>query len=77
VPPDVEPEYYYYDLFKPSKVSPFHVVFGLKGVLARQGKSFKPCTLILVEWWRNSLQILMLFPNQSYKNSCRGVFNNL
>jgi hypothetical protein len=47
---DVESEYYYHDLFKPSKVSPFHVIFGLRGVLARKGKSFKPCTLILFEW---------------------------
>lgn len=47
---DVESEYYYRDLFKPSKASPFHVMFGLRGVLARQGKYFKPCTLILVEW---------------------------
>jgi hypothetical protein len=54
-PSDVEPEYYCHNLFKPSKVSPLHVVFSLKGVLAKQGKSFKPCTLIFVEWYRNLL----------------------
>jgi hypothetical protein len=35
VPPDVEHEYYCHDLFEPSKVSPFHVVFDLKGSLTR------------------------------------------
>jgi hypothetical protein len=35
MPPYVEHEYYCHDLFKPSKVSPFHVVFDLKGSLTR------------------------------------------
>ncbi len=38
VPVNVESEYYCHDLLKPLEVSPLHVVFGLKGVLAKQGK---------------------------------------
>jgi hypothetical protein len=50
---DVEPEYYCHDLLKPLEVSPFHVIFGLRGSFARQRKFFKPCILTLVEWYRN------------------------
>jgi hypothetical protein len=49
VPLDVEQKYYCHDLLKSSEVNPFQVVFGLKGVLARQGKSFKPCILTPTE----------------------------
>ncbi len=49
MPVDVESEYYCHDLLKPSKVTPLHVVFGLRGVLAKQGKSFEPYTLALAE----------------------------
>lgn len=52
-PLDVELKYYCHNLLKPFKVSPLHVVFSLKGVLAKQGKSFKPCTLISIESYRN------------------------
>jgi len=54
-PSDVELEYYCHDFLKPSKVSPLHVIFGLNGVFARQGKSFKPCILTLTKWYRNLL----------------------
>jgi hypothetical protein len=37
MPMEVELKYYYDDLRKPLEVSPLHVVFSLKGVLARQG----------------------------------------
>jgi len=53
MPMDVKPWYYCHDPLKPLEVSPFHVVFGLRGVLARQGQSFKPCILSLVEWYKN------------------------
>jgi hypothetical protein len=33
---DVNVEYYYHDFLKPSKVNPLHVVFSLRGVLARK-----------------------------------------
>jgi hypothetical protein len=46
---NVELEYYYHDLLMPPEMSPLHVVFDLKGVFAKQGKSFKPCTLIVVQ----------------------------
>jgi hypothetical protein len=62
VPLDVEQEYYSHNLFKPSKASPLHVVFGLKGVLARQVKSFIPCTLTPIEWYRNSSTYLYVIP---------------
>ncbi len=52
-PMDIKPKYYCDDLLKPSKVNPLHVVFGLKGVFVRQGKSFKSCTLTPTEWFRN------------------------
>jgi len=50
---DVEPEYYCHDLLKPSEVRPLHFVFSLKGVLAKQGKSFKLCTLTATEWYKD------------------------
>ncbi len=59
---NVEQEYYYHDLFKLSKVSPFQVVFGLKGVFARLRKSSKPCILIPIEWYRNSSRYLYVIP---------------
>jgi hypothetical protein len=62
VPLDVEHEYYCHDLFKPLEVNPFHVVFGLKGVFARQGKSFKPCTLTPTKWYRNPSTYLYVIP---------------
>ncbi len=59
---DVEQKYYCHDLLKPSKVRPFQVVFGLKGVLAKQGKSFKPYTLTHVEWYRNLSTYVYVIP---------------
>jgi hypothetical protein len=50
---DVKLEYYCHDLLKPSKVSTLHVIFNLKGILARQGKSFKACTLFPTEWYKS------------------------
>jgi hypothetical protein len=41
---DNEPKYYCHDLLKPLKMSPPHVVFILRGIFAKQGKFFKPCT---------------------------------
>jgi hypothetical protein len=38
-----------------SKVSPFHVVFGLRVVFAKQGRSFEVCNLTPREWYRCSL----------------------
>lgn len=35
-----------------SKVSPFHVVFGLRVVFAKQGRSFEVCNLMPREWYR-------------------------
>ncbi len=61
-PSYVELKYYCHGLVKPSKVNPLHVIFGLRGVLARQGKSFKPCTLTLVEWYKNPLANLYFIP---------------
>jgi hypothetical protein len=52
---NVKPEYYRDDLLKLLDMSPLHVVFSLKGVFARQGKSFKPCILNPIEWYRNAL----------------------
>ncbi len=52
---DVKLEYYCDDLLKPSEVNPLHVVFGLRGIFAKQGKSFKPCTLTPTEWYKNPL----------------------
>jgi hypothetical protein len=34
----------------------------LKGVLARQGKSFKPCILTPTEWYRNLSTYLYVIP---------------
>jgi hypothetical protein len=62
IPLDVEQEYYYHDLFKLSEVNPFQVVFGLKGVLARLRKSFKPCILTPIEWYRNPSRYLYVIP---------------
>jgi hypothetical protein len=51
---DVEPEYYSDDFLKTLGVSPIRVVFGLKGIFTRQGKSLKPCTVTSIEWYKNS-----------------------
>jgi hypothetical protein len=59
---NVEQEYYYHNLFKLSKVNPFQVVFGLKGVFARLRKSSKPCILTPIEWYRNSSMYLYVIP---------------
>jgi len=50
---DVESEYYCHGLLKPSEVRPLHFVFSLKGVLAKQGKSFKLCILTVAKWYKN------------------------
>ncbi len=52
-PANVKSKYYYHDHLKPLEVSPLHVVFSLRGVFEKQGKSFKPCTLIHAKWYRN------------------------
>jgi hypothetical protein len=62
MPMDVKLKYYRDDLLKPSKVSPLHIVFNLKGVFARQGKSFKPCTLTPTKWYRNLSVDLYVIP---------------
>jgi hypothetical protein len=76
VPIDVESKYYCHDLLKPSEVSALHVVFGLKGVLAKQIKSFKAYTLTLVEWYGNLLVDPYVIPRLDLQNSCKGVFNS-
>jgi len=58
----VEPKYYCHDLLKPLGVSPLHVVFGLRGIFARQGNFLKPCTLTLTEWYRNLSAIFNVIP---------------
>ncbi len=42
-------------------MNPLHVVFGLRGVFVRQGKSFKFCILILVEWYRHYYKMWVQF----------------
>jgi hypothetical protein len=59
---DVKLEYYCHDILKPLEVSPLHVVFDLKGIFARQGNFFKPCTLTLVEWYINPLTNIYVIP---------------
>jgi hypothetical protein len=59
---NVEPKYYCHDLLKLLEVNPLHVVFDLRGIFARQGKFFKPCTLTLVEWYRNLLTNFYVIP---------------
>ncbi len=60
-PLDVNSEYYCQGLVKPLEVSPLHVVFGLRGVLVRQGKSFKFCTLTLAEWYKHYYKMWVRF----------------
>jgi len=59
---NVEPKYYCHDLLKPWGVSPLHVGFDLTGIFTRQGNFFKPCTLTLVERYKNLLAIFNVIP---------------
>lgn len=52
-PLDVNLEYYCQGLVEPLEVSPLHVVFSLGGILVKQGKSFKFCTLTPTEWYKH------------------------
>jgi hypothetical protein len=74
---NVELEYYYHDLLTPPEMSPLHVVFGLRGVFAKQEKSFKPCTLIVVQWYKNSLVDPFVIPRpdlQEFMQRCLQQF---
>ncbi len=67
MPMEVELKYYYVDLLKPLEASPLHVVFSLKGVLAKQGKSFKPCTLTPTKWYKNPLVDPYVIPRPDFQ----------
>jgi hypothetical protein len=60
-PLDVNSEYYCQGVVEPLEVSPLHVVFALRGVLVRQGKSFKFCTLTPVEWYKHYYKMWVQF----------------